>query len=69
MDSKSYRSGDFIRSKDKRSLIVDTSAGLALGALTGLEDFEHAVRPVLPFADGMVCSPGQLRRLSARTRD
>ena len=68
MDSKLYRLDDLIRSKDKRSLIVDASAGLSLGTLPGLEDFERAVRPVLPLADGLVCSAGQLRRLSARTR-
>ncbi len=47
---------------------MDASAGLALGALSGLIDFENALRPVLRNLDGVVCSPGQLRRLGNRTR-
>jgi DhnA family fructose-bisphosphate aldolase class Ia len=47
---------------------VDTSAGLSLGALPGLGDFEKAVRPILPMVEGVVCSSGQLRRLENRTR-
>jgi len=50
-------------------LIADTSTGLALGALPGLEDFGAAVHPVLSVVDGVVCSPGQLRRLPNRKRD
>ena len=68
MDGVIYRLNEFIRPTDRRGLIVDSSAGLALGALPGLEDYAQGVKPVLPIADGLVCSPGQLRRLGARTR-
>ena len=54
---------------DGRMLIIDTSAGLSLGSLPGLEDFENGVRPVLLFADRLVCSPGQLRRLNQSASD
>ncbi len=68
MDGKLYRLREFIRAEDGRSLIVDTSGGLSLGVLPGLEDFGAAARSVLPVVDGLVCSPGQLRRISNRTR-
>jgi DhnA family fructose-bisphosphate aldolase class Ia len=68
VDSKTYRLREFTNHADGRSLIVDTSAGLSLGALPGLEDFSGAVRPVLPLVDGIVTSPGQSRKLSGRTR-
>ncbi len=68
MESKLYRINEFVRPADGRSLVVDTSAGLALGALPGLERFAEAVAPILPLADGLVASPGQARRLSGRTR-
>jgi DhnA family fructose-bisphosphate aldolase class Ia len=68
MDNKLYRINEFVRPADRRSLVVDTSAGLALGAPPGLEHFAEAVAPVLPLADGIVTSPGQARRLSNRTR-
>lgn len=68
MESKLYRINEFVRPADRRSLVIDTSAGLALGALPGLEHFAEAVAPVLPLTDGIVTSPGQARRLTARTR-
>jgi hypothetical protein len=68
MDSKSYRLREFIRPGDGRSLVIDASAGLSLGALPGLEHFAEAVQPVLPLVDGLIASPGQSRRLSGRTR-
>ncbi|MEW6580599.1 MAG: hypothetical protein AB1435_15580 [Chloroflexota bacterium] len=68
MDNKLYRINEFVRPADGRSLVVDTSAGLALGAPPGLERFAPAVEPVLPLADGLVTSPGQARRLGGRTR-
>jgi DhnA family fructose-bisphosphate aldolase class Ia len=68
MDGKLLRLREFIRAEDEHSLIVDTSGGLSLGALPGLEDFGAATRPVLSIADGLVCSPGQLRRIANRTR-
>jgi DhnA family fructose-bisphosphate aldolase class Ia len=68
MDGKLYRLREFIRPEDGHSLIVDTSGGLVLGVLPGLDDFSAAARSVLPVVDGLVCSPGQLRRISDRTR-
>ena len=68
MNNKQYRMGDLLNPADKRSLVVDTSKGLVLGALPGLEHFEAAVRPVLPLLDGIVTSPGQARKLGSRTR-
>ena len=68
MDGKLYRLREFIRAEDGHSLIVDTSAGLSLGALPGLEDFGAAARSVLSIVDGLVCSPGQLRRIPDRSR-
>jgi DhnA family fructose-bisphosphate aldolase class Ia len=62
------RTQEFFSASDRRSLIVDTSAGMMLGALPGLEDFEGALRPVLPLVDGLVCASGQLRRLEGSTR-
>jgi len=68
MDGKLYRLREFIRPEDGHSLIVDASSGLALGVLPGLDDFGAAARSVLPVVDGLVCSPGQLRRISDRAR-
>lgn len=53
----------FFNVADHRSLIVDASAGMVLSALPGLEDFEAALRSILPQVDGVVCTPGQIRRL------
>jgi DhnA family fructose-bisphosphate aldolase class Ia len=50
------------------SLMIDTSSGLVLGALPGLDDFESAIKPMLPLVDGIVTSPGQSQRLGKRTR-
>jgi DhnA family fructose-bisphosphate aldolase class Ia len=69
MESKTYRLREFLDPADERSLIVDTSAGLSLGALPGLEDFGAAVGPLLDLLDGVVTSPGQARKLAGRTRD
>ena len=68
MESKLYRIREFINPTDNHSLIVDTSKGLSFGALPGLERFAAAIRPVLPLLDGLVTSPGQVRRLADRTR-
>jgi DhnA family fructose-bisphosphate aldolase class Ia len=48
-----------------RSLIVDASACLSLGALKGLENFSISVRPILNLVEGLVCSPGQVCKLDA----
>lgn len=63
MDGLTYRLNEWIRPTDHRSLLVDSSAGLALGTLPGLEDYAHGTRAILPLIDGLVCSPGQIRRL------
>jgi len=68
MESKLYRIREFVNPADNHSLIVDTSKGLSLGALPGLEQFAAAIKPVLPLLDGLVTSPGQVRRLTDRTR-
>jgi DhnA family fructose-bisphosphate aldolase class Ia len=64
MNGIEHRMQSFIRPSDQRCLMVDTSAGLSLGTLIGLEDFQAAVRPVLPLVDGVVCSPGQIGKLT-----
>lgn len=69
MDGKLYRLREFLRAIDGRGLILDASAGLSLGPLAGLEDFQAGVRHILPLVDGIVCSPGQLRRLVDRKRE
>jgi len=68
MQGLEYRLREIFPAPPKHALILDASAGLSLGALPGLEDFGAGVTPVLPWLDGMVCSPGQLRRLKNRTR-
>ena len=68
MNSKQYRLQELIDPLDGRSLVVDTSNGLSLGPLSGLEQFSEAVSLILPWADGIVTSPGQSRNLLARTR-
>ena len=68
MSNKQYRLQELINPHSGHSLVIDTSNGLSLGALPGLEDFEKAVTPLLPWADGVVTSPGQSRRLAKRTR-
>lgn len=68
MSSKQYRLQELIDPLDGRSLIVDTSNGLSLGPLAGLENFSEAVAPILPWADGIVTSPGQSRNLPTRVR-
>ena len=67
MESKIYRIKEFFNPADQRSLIVDTSAGLSLGPLPGLESFKQAVKPILHLVDGVVTSPGQAQVLSERT--
>jgi DhnA family fructose-bisphosphate aldolase class Ia len=68
MNSKSLRLHEFLPPGDGRSLIVDASAGLWLGAAPGLEHFSTAITPILPLVDGIVASPGQAGRLAGRTR-
>ena len=68
MNNKQYRLSELLNPADGRSLVVDTSNGLVLGALPGLEQFGEVVAPLLSFLDGIVTSPGQARNLGARTR-
>lgn len=68
MISKGYRLQELINPGDGRSLVVDTSSGLSLGPLPGLEDYAGGVLPILPWADGVVTSPGQSRALHSRSR-
>ena len=68
MDGKLYRLREFVRAEDGRSFIVDASGGLSLGVLPGLENFGAAARSISSVVDGLVCSPGQLRRIPDRTR-
>jgi DhnA family fructose-bisphosphate aldolase class Ia len=67
MNGVDYRLKEFFPVSGRPALLIDTSAGLSLGVLPGLEDFGKAVRPILSLVDGVVCSPGQLRRLGHRT--
>jgi DhnA family fructose-bisphosphate aldolase class Ia len=68
MNNKQYRLGELLNPADGHSLVLDTSRGMALGPLPGLEHFEAVLRPLLPFMDGIVTGPGQARVLGARTR-
>ncbi len=66
--TKLYRMKELANPASGRSLVVDVSQGLSLGALPGLEDFAAAVQPILPLVDGIVASPGGARLLAGRTR-
>ena len=68
MNNKSYRLREIINPSDSHSLIVETSGGLSMGPLPGLEQYSETVLPILPFVDGVVSSPGQARKQSGRTR-
>jgi DhnA family fructose-bisphosphate aldolase class Ia len=68
MNGIEYQLKEVIHPQDGRSLILDTSSGLVLGALPGVENFGQVVSPALALVDGVVCSPGQLRRFSKLTR-
>lgn len=68
MNGIEYRLQAFIRPSDRRCLMVDTSAGLSLGALPGLEEYLPSVRPILSKADGVVCSPGQISKLTGLSK-
>lgn len=68
MNGVGYRLNEFLPGAGRSAVLLDASAGVSLGPVPGLEDFGAAVRPVLPHLDGLVCSPGQLRRNRNRTR-
>jgi DhnA family fructose-bisphosphate aldolase class Ia len=67
-NNKQYRMRELLDPVDGRSLVVDTSNGLVLGTLPGLEHFTEAVTPLLTLLDGVVTGPGQARNLGMRTR-
>jgi DhnA family fructose-bisphosphate aldolase class Ia len=68
MNNLDYRLKEFLPDAGRHALLLDASAGLSLGALPGLEDFSTDLQPILRHLDGLVCSPGYLRRLGKRTR-
>jgi len=63
MKGIAYRLLELFDPLDQRGLFIDTSAGAVLGVIPGLEDFSQAAGSMLPWIDGLVCSPGQMRRL------
>lgn len=69
MNHKHYRLKELFNPGDGHSLVIDTSNGLSLGALPGLEHFGAAVYQILPFVEAIVTSPGQSRNLGMRTKD
>jgi DhnA family fructose-bisphosphate aldolase class Ia len=68
VNSLDYRLKEFLQGTDHRAVLLDASAGLSLGVLPGLEYFNSALQPLLYSLDGLVCSPGQMRRMANRTR-
>jgi len=68
MKGIAYRLLELFDPLDQRGLFIDTSAGAVLGVIPGLEDFSQAAGSMLPWIDGLVCSPGQMRRLRKRTQ-
>ena len=64
-----YRLQTFIKSSDRNNLIVDASAGLILGVLPGLEDFPQVIHKIMPYVEGVVCSPGQIRKIDGMTKE
>ena len=64
MNGLDYRLREFLPALERRAVLLDASAGLSLGVVPGLEDWGQAVRPALAWLDGLICSPGQLRRLT-----
>jgi DhnA family fructose-bisphosphate aldolase class Ia len=67
MNNLENRMKEFFPDTGRQALLLDASAGLSLGALPGLENFAEDLQPVLPYLDGLVCSPGQILRLGNRT--
>lgn len=55
-----------IRSSLARGVILDASSSLSLGPLPGLEQLSTAVTPLLPLLDGLITSPGQVRRFTSQ---
>ncbi len=57
INNKQYCLRELFNSADGRCLVVDTSNGLVLGTLPGLEHFTEAVCPLLPLLDGIGVFP------------
>ncbi len=51
MNDLDYRLMGFLPTLGRTALLVDTSAGLSLGAYSKLEDFGSAVHPILSLVD------------------
>jgi len=54
----------FLHTLEHPALFLDTSGGISLGPLPGLEEFKKSIPRILPSVDGLICSPGLLRRLT-----
>jgi len=55
---------EFLHRLEHPALWLDTSGGISLGPLHGLEEFKKTIPRILPLLDGLICSPGQIRRLN-----
>lgn len=69
MKGINYRLQEFLPNQGRCALLLDTSAGLSLGALPGLEDFAGGVKPMRRLVTGLVCSPGQLGKLGSAQKE
>ena len=69
MKGINYRLQEFLPNQRQCALLLDTSAGLSLGALPGLEDFAGGVEPLRRLVTGLVCSPGQVGRLASAQKE
>jgi DhnA family fructose-bisphosphate aldolase class Ia len=54
----------FLHKLEHPALLLDTSGGISLGPLPGLEEFKKSIPRILPSVDGLICSPGLLHRLT-----
>jgi len=54
----------FLHKLENPALLLDTSGGISLGPLPGLEEFKKTIPRILPSVDGLICSPGLLHRLT-----
>ena len=64
MDKHDHRLKEFLHGPEHPALLLDTSGGLSLGPLPGLEVFSKVIPQILPCVDGLICSSGQLHRLA-----
>jgi DhnA family fructose-bisphosphate aldolase class Ia len=54
----------FLHKLEHPTLFLDTSGGISLGPLPGLEEFKKTIPAILPSVDGLICSAGLLHRLT-----